>query len=333
MKRNVKIIGSGSYLPKRIVSSDELDEMLNMPLGSCYKLSGVKNRYWVSDETVSEMAKIASLEALKQAGFSANDLDLIVSTSGAPEQIIPNNSSLIQEKLNLQNTGIPCLDINTTCLSFVTGLDVISYLIHSKAYSRVLLVSSDISSKGLNKHRSEEFANFGDGAAAFVLTYSEDESGITSSLQETYSEGVHYNEIIGGGSLLPSYNLSSAGEDKFLFKMNGKQSFKLVRKKMIGFVNRACSKENKTFRQCVEECTLVIPHQASAKSLKLIRLLLDVPVSKWVNEIDEYGNMISVSIPFLFDKYIREGKLKRGDKYIIIATGAGLSLGFIKGVY
>jgi 3-oxoacyl-[acyl-carrier-protein] synthase III len=333
MKRNIKILGTGSYLPQRKVSSEDLDRILGIKEGSCYKASHVRTRYWVKEETATQMASIASKEALCIAGMNAKDLDLIISTSGVSEQPIPCNASLIQEKLGLQGTGIACYDIDSTCLSFISGLEVASYLIEAGAYSKILLVSTHISSLSLDKNNLENFSNFGDGASSIIVGKSEDDSCITITHQETYSEGAHYTELIGGTSLVPPREYAKLGEAPFLFKMQGKPVFKLARSKMGGFLERACAKEQKKFQQVLAETDIFIPHQASYKALELMQRHLSIPPGIFPNEIENYGNMGAVSIPFMLDKCIREKKLIRGQTYVLAGTGAGLTIGFVKGIY
>ena len=332
-KRNVKILGTGSYLPERKLSAEDLDMMIGVKKGSCYDASHIKTRYWVNGETATEMAVIATRKALEVAGLAPEALDLIISTSGVQEQHIPCNAALIHEKLGLQGTGIPGYDINTTCLSFISGLEIASYLIQGGGYSKILLVSTQASSVALNKNNLENYANFGDGANAVIVGACDGGSYISSTHQETYSEGAHHAELVGGASLIHPREYVTIGEEPFLFKMLGKQVFKLVRLKIDGFLERACAKEGKTFAEALADTDMFIPHQASFRALQLMQHHLSIPHNIFANEVEHYGNMGSVSTPFMLDKCIREGKLKRGQTYILAGTGAGLNFGFIKGVY
>lgn len=150
MKRRVKIVGIGKYLPKKIVTSEAMDQQLQLPSGWTYKKSGVKIRHYVEGETASYMGAMAAREAIDDAGISLMDIDCIISGSGTMEQPIPCNAALIQKQLGLEDSGIPCFDVNTTCLSFVNALDIASLYIELGVYETVLIVSSEIASVGLN---------------------------------------------------------------------------------------------------------------------------------------------------------------------------------------
>jgi 3-oxoacyl-[acyl-carrier-protein] synthase-3 len=218
-------------------------------------------------------------------------------------------------------------------MSFVSGLDIVSYLIHNGVYKNALIVSTDIASVGLNRNHLESFANFGDGACSFVVGKSDGNSCIESSHSETYSEGAHDTELIGGGSLIHPREYATRGEEPFLFKMDGRRTFRLSCEKIEPFLKRACCKEGKSFKQCVDECKVLVPHQASYRALSIVRARLGIPEDKMVNIVENYGNMISVSVPLGLHTAMKDGTLQRGEKYILVGFGAGLHLGFLKGVY
>ena len=147
----MKIAGCGSYLPKNIVFSDFFDKKFNLESGWTKEKSGVVSRHYISDETQAIMAKNAALDACQNANIELNEIDCIVSACGVMQQLIPCTASLIQRELGLENSGIPCFDINSTCLSFVTAFDVVSSLVETGRYKNVLIVSSDAASTGFDK--------------------------------------------------------------------------------------------------------------------------------------------------------------------------------------
>jgi 3-oxoacyl-[acyl-carrier-protein] synthase-3 len=325
MKRSVKIIGIGSYLPKRIVKAEEIDKMFSQSIGWSEKKSGVKQRYYVIGETASFMGAEAALQAVQDAGISLNDIDCIISGSGTMEQAIPCSASLIQEQLGLHHSGIPSFDVNSTCLSFVSALDMISYAIEYGRYKNVLLVSSEISSVGLNWDQPESSILFGDGAVAIVLSKSHDHSGILSSHMETHSLGAHLSEIRGGGTKIHPKFYDEQTKDDFLFDMDGKALFKLSFKLLPSFIETLFSSTNLS----IKDIHMVIPHQASASAMKIIRKKLGVDESRFMNIIENYGNMIAASIPMALYEAIKQGKVNRGDTILLLGTSAGLSIGGI----
>ncbi len=222
----VKITGMGSYLPRNKVLSTELDFQLNLPKGSVQKKSGLISRYFASpDETTSYMGAQAAL----QANIKLTEIDVIISACGVGEQAIPCTSALIQKQLGLEQSGTACFDVNSTCLSFISALDIASYLVEGERYERVLIVSSDIASAGLNWQDMETCTIFGDGAAACILEKSNGTNRILSSHHETHSIGSTFCQIEAGGTRLPAKNPLQNIEQS-LFYMEGKKVFKLASK-------------------------------------------------------------------------------------------------------
>ncbi len=330
MNRNVRIIGTGKYLPPKVVSAEELDQHFGLPEGTVFRKSGVKYRHQIEGETASQMAAKAIHQALTHAGLTLDDIDCIVATSGTYEQPIPSNASLIKEELGLKN-NIPAFDFNSTCLSFVVGLDVISYLVDAGRYQRVVLVSSDITSVGINYNHLESSVLFGDGAAAVIIEQSQSNqtSKILSARIETYMEGVHYTEIRGGGNKMHSKNHSPQTKEEFLFAMNGRAVFKLSSKVMDGFMKELFKEETCTLK----DIDMVIPHQASGKAMELMRLKLGIEKERFMNIIADHGNVVAASIPMALNDAIMQNRVKRGDRVMLVGTSAGLSLGGLILVY
>ncbi|MGN7942835.1 beta-ketoacyl-ACP synthase III [Virgibacillus sp. 6R] len=327
MKRNIKITGIGSYLPKRIVDGAEIDKIIGAKNGWSEKKSGVKQRYFVTDETASYMGAEAAKKAIADAGIELNELDCIVSGSGTIEQAIPCNASLIQEQLGLQHSGIPAFDINSTCLSFLTALDMISYAMESGRFNHVLIVSSEIASVGLNWSQNESSILFGDGAVAYVFskTTETDSSHIIASRMETYSAGAHLSEIRGGGTKIHPRNYAEDTKEDFLFDMDGTAIFKLSYKLLPTFIGKLFENTNLT----MDDIKMIVPHQASASAMKIIRKKLSVNEERFMTTIENYGNMIAASIPMALYEAIKQGRVKRGDKVFLLGTSAGLSIGGI----
>ncbi|WP_066290650.1 beta-ketoacyl-ACP synthase III [Bacillus sp. FJAT-29937] len=325
MKRKVKIQGIGAYLPKRLVTASEIDQMIGAKDGWSENKSGVKQRHFVEDETASFMGAEAAKLALQDAGLSFSEIDCIVSGSGTMEQAIPSNASLIQEQLGLQHSGIPCFDVNSTCLSFVTALDMISYVMDAGRYEHVLLISSEISSVGINWKQDESSILFGDGAVAAVLSRTDGPSGILASHMETYSAGAHLSEIRGGGTKIHPREHREETKEDFLFYMDGRAIFKMSSKLIPSFIEKLFGQTD----LLMEDIDLVIPHQASAAAMKIIRRKLNVPESRFMSIIENYGNMIAASIPMALYEAIKQGKIKRGNRLLLLGTSAGLSIGGI----
>ncbi len=301
--RNIKIIGYGNYLPKNIVEFD-----------------GEKRYRCNGSETQLDMAVKAAKKALEKANIDINDIDCIVSASAVFMQPIPCNAALIHEQI-ARGTNIPAMDINTTCTSFVTALDTMSYLIEAGRYKNVLIVASDISSEGLNENQKESYTLFSDGASAFIITKSEDKNqGIVGSLIHTYSEGAHATEIRGGGTLKSAMKYKPEDKADYTFDMKGKSILSLCVKKLPELFKEF----EKEYNVSINDVDLVIPHQAS-RALPFIMQILKIDEKKYVNKVSEFGNMVSVSIPSMLCDLLEQGKLKEGNKVLLCGTAAGLT--------
>ena len=325
MIRSVKILGTGKYLPKKKVTSEELDKSLGLREGWVYKKSGVKYRYHADGETASEMAVKAIKEALSNANLTIDDVGCIVNTSGTYEQPIPCNACLVKEKMGIKNNRFPAFDINATCLSFVTGLDTLSYLVDAGRYNNVVLVSSEVSSIGINPMQHESYVLFGDGAAAAVIAKSHEDKGarILSSLIETYEEGAHLTEIRGGGTKYHPRHYTEDKEKEFLFDMDGKAIFRLSSKIIGGFVEKLLGEAKLEMK----DIDMVVPHQASGMAMDILRKKLGIEEERYMNIIEDHGNVIAASIPMALHKAIVNKKIKSGSRVMLIGTSAGLSLG------
>lgn len=241
------------------------------------------------------------------------------------EQPIPCNAALIQKQLGLEDSGIPCFDVNTTCLSFVNALDIASLYIELGVYETVLIVSTEIASVGLNWKEKESCVLFGDGAAAVIVqkTPDHEQSGMYPMLMETYSVGSAFTEIRGGGTKMHPREHRDDTKEEFLFHMNGPAVFRLSSKKLPAFVEKLLANSQST----MDDLQAVIPHQASGMAMRLMKRKLQIPDSIFVDVIEYYGNMIAASIPIALYEAIRSQKLERGGKGMFIGTSAGLSIG------
>jgi 3-oxoacyl-[acyl-carrier-protein] synthase-3 len=321
----VRILGTGTYLPVEEVTSAALDERHGRPPGSSAARSGVlARRYAGAHETSSFMAAAALSQALDAAGFEPTDLDLIVATSAMAEQPMPTNGVLVQRALGLADTGIPAFDINASCVGFLTALEVATLGVAAGRYQRVGIVATEVASKAIDPSDIETSSLLGDGAAAVVLGPSEDGSSIEAFRFATHSRGAEYCKIAAGGTRFNVVTPPPRTED-YLFQMNGLAVFKLAAEMLPDFLSAVLAEAGCT----PTDIDLVIPHQASALGLRFLRQRLGFEESKVVDILAARGNQVSASIPSALDGAIRGGRLRRGQRALLIGTAAGLSLGAI----
>ncbi len=319
----LKIVGMGRYVPERVVPSTELDARLDLREGWIEEKQGVRERRWATDETSSFMAAEAVREAVADAGMELSDIDLIFNASGTPEQAIPDGSALIQRQLGLGESGVSGMSLHATCLSFLVAMDVTASLLFTERYRNVVIVSSEIASVGLNWSHPESSTLFGDAAAAAVVTRTPEgeASCVHAARLETYGVGAEFTQIPGGGSGRHPNNENTTFEDN-LFHMNGPAVFKMAVKYAPPFLERLLP----DFGNAVGEIKVVVPHQASKLALDA-HTFMGMPEEMVARTLDRFGNCIAASIPLTLYEVVREGRIGRGDKVLLLGTGAGLSLG------
>ena len=307
VKRHVEIAGYGVCLPKNTVQFKD------------------QTRYRVveNEETQLDLAEAAIQRALENANLSIKDIDCLVSASAVGVQPIPCTAALIHERV-AKGLSIPAMDINTTCTSFISALSTMSYLIEAGEYHRVLIVSSEVGSLGLNPKQKESYELFGDGAAAFIFQGSDKDKGVIASLQRTWSEGAHDTEIRGGLTSYQPKEYSEETKTNFMFDMKGKKIL-LLSARVIPEMFQEFQEKSGISKDAVD---YIIPHQAS-RALPLVMDKLGVSKDKYLNIVSEYGNMVSVAVPFGLAYALDHGYVKEGDTVFLMGTAAGMTVNML----
>ena len=307
VKRHVEIAGYGVCLPKNTVQFKD------------------QTRYRVveNEETQLDLAEAAIQAALENANLSIKDIDCLVSASAVGVQPIPCTAALIHERV-AKGLSIPAMDINTTCTSFISALSTMSYLIEAGEYYRVLIVSSEVGSLGLNPKQKESYELFGDGAAAFIFQASNKDKGVIASLQRTWSEGAHDTEIRGGLTSYQPKEYSEETKTNFMFDMKGKKIL-LLSARVIPEMFQEFQEKSGISKDAVD---YIIPHQAS-RALPLVMDKLGVSKDKYLNIVSEYGNMVSVAVPFGLAYALDHGYVKEGDTIFLMGTAAGMTVNML----
>ena len=319
----LKIIGLGRYLPKRIVTNSEVEALCGLSAGWVERRNGVRERRWVTDETSSFMSAEAAREALDMAKIKPNQLDLIINASGTGEQAIPDTGALIQRQLGLGKSGIPAMTVHATCLSFIAGMDVASNFINSGRYKNILIASADVASCGINPKEPESATLVGDAAAAVVVTRSNygEQSMIHHAHFKTYGEGAYLTAIMGGGSARhPSFANHDPEDD--LFHMDGPAVLRMVRGIAPEFLEELYPGLSKS----ILDIDAVVPHQASKIGLMMLERF-GWSRAKIISTLETLGNCVAASIPATLYQGVIDGKIQRGQKVLLVGTGAGVSIG------
>ena len=307
VQRHVEIAGYGTCLPNHTVKF------------------GDQTRYRVveNEQTQLDLAEVAIRNALAKANLTMNDIDCLVSASAVGVQPIPCTAALIHERV-AKGLSIPAMDINTTCTSFISALSTMSYLIEDGEYDRVLIVSSEVRSLGLNPKQRESFELFSDGAAAFILQKTSADKGVIAAIQRTWSEGAHDTEIRGGLTSYQPKEYSDYTKANYLFDMKGRKILLLSARKIPAMFNEFNSKTDMT----LNDIDFIIPHQAS-RALPVVMEKLGISTDKYLDIVSDYGNMVSVSVPFGLAHSLDRGLVKEGDTIYLLGTAAGMTVNML----
>lgn len=322
--RPVAILGTGHALPGQRLESLELDARLQLAPGTVERLSGVVRRAVASpQENAARLGAQTAHNALAAAELTLDSIDLVVCANGTQDQGMPCNAALLHHELGLGGSGIPAMDISASCLSFIAALDTLSWPLAAGRYQRVLLVCADIASCGLDWQQVAVSAMFGDGAAAVVLGPATTQGpGIIASRLQTWSEGAALCEIRAGGSRYHPSRINEPFGPLSHFAMQGKAVFRLAAQHLPRLIDEVLAEAQMT----VEQLDWIVPHQASRQSLDHAITRLGFAREKVVDIFADHGNQVAASLPTALDIAIRDQRILRGQRVLLVGTGAGLSL-------
>ncbi|MDR2871636.1 MAG: ketoacyl-ACP synthase III [Xanthomonadaceae bacterium] len=322
----MRIVGTGEYLPSRGVESVELDRRWSKPEGWTFQQTGVaRRRFAASHETSSFMGARAARDALEVAGIRFEEVDCLISACSVMEQPIPCLGALLQREMGYGNSGIPAFDINATCLSFLVALDMASLAIATHRYRRILIVSVEVPSCGLNWDDVLTAPLFGDGAVAVLVESDTEQTGsaLLTARLEAYGDGADFCRVRAGGTRLRVKDDVRTFIDGAHFEMDGKMVYKQAASQLPGFLRRLFAGAEME----IGDMDWLIPHQASGKALAHLRKASILPEERVVHILEDHGNQLSASIPAGLHRVIADGRLQRGQTVALLGSGAGLSLG------
>jgi 3-oxoacyl-[acyl-carrier-protein] synthase-3 len=329
--RRVKIAGVGKHLPERVVTSAELERELGLQAGWIERLTGVvERRRAAPGETQSTLGAMAARAAVHDAGAALSDIDLIICASAGYQQPIPCTAVFLQREIGLAESGVPTFDINSTCLSFLNGLDVASLYVSSGAYRAVLVVSSEVTSPAIDWREPESAVLLGDGAAAVLVTPAGpgEASLMYPAAFTTDSRGANLAEVRGGGTAHHA-NLSTTLPEWNLFQMQGPRIFRQAQKQSVPFMARYAAR----LPFALGDLRALCAHQASLTALRLTARACGLRDDQVLTNIATHGNCVAASIPMLLHDSVRDGRIRRGDRILLAGTAAGLAVGALALVY
>ena len=311
----VKVASTGFYAPPRVETAAELAPRIGTSEEWIVTRTGVRERR-ISEEPIEVMAAHAARAALQSGGAP----DLIVYASVCPRQLIPDTSVYVQHELGLE--GIPCHSVHASCLSFLVAFHSAAALVAAGAYRRVLVVSAERGTFGRNLAEPESAALLGDGAAAAVLepTPKDEASALVGWRMSTWPKGAGLTELRGYGLACSPKDPATRMEDH-LFTMDGPGVYKMALRHVRPLVQALLKDHGLT----PADVDWVVPHQASGPGLDMLPRL-GFPAERTVNIIGQFGNCVAASIPMALAHLAASGRLKRGQRVLLLGTGAGFSV-------
>lgn len=313
-----RIIGTGSYLPKRIMTNKEMEAYVDTTDEWIVTRTGIRQRH-LSDETenTGDLGYEAAEYALKNAGVSAEDIDYILVATTTPHALVPNTSSYIQDKLGAVNAA--CLDLNAACSGFIYGLEVADALLKSDHIHHILVIGSEVLSKITDFTDRATCVLFGDGAGAAVLAKGDGIRGIVSGADGTKGACLNTRDF-------PVNNIVSEGSNApQLIRMDGKEVYKFA----VNILPEALKAAVARGKGNLAELDHIVPHQANIRIIEAASKRLDISMDKFHVNIQNTGNTSSASIAIALDELSRSGKLINGQKLALVGFGGGLTYGAV----
>ena len=308
-----KILGTGSFLPEKIVTNFDLEKIVETTNDWIVERTGIKQRHMATEnENAVTMADAAGRRAMDAAGLLPSDIDMIIVTSTTPHMMFPSTACLLQERYGI--AGCPAFDLNATaCAGFMYAVSIADQYIKTGAIKNALVIGSELMSRVVDWKDRSTCVLFGDGAGAVVLGASK-EPGILST--HLHADGRHKDVLYLplGGANCP--NLESV-------KMSGNQLFKLA-VNILGDLFDETLAANQLSKSDVD---WLIPHQANIRIIQSMAKKLDLPMDRVAITLDTQGNTSSASIPLALDQAVRDGRIQRGQLLMMEGFGGGLAWG------
>jgi 3-oxoacyl-[acyl-carrier-protein] synthase-3 len=316
----ISVTGLGSYVPARVVTNDELAQMVDTSDEWIVERTGIhERRVAAPDEAMSDLALPAARAALEQAGLAPESLELIIVATVTPDMAFPSTGALLADELGARDAA--AYDLSAGCTGFMYALAQAYGMLAGGLARNALVVGGDVLSKVVNWHDRRTSVLFGDGAGAVVLDRSNGGGFLGFELGADGSGGVHLS-LPAGGSRLPA-SAETVAQDLHFAQMNGREVFKFATRVLV-------SSAEQVLGECgisVDDVDVYVPHQANIRIIDHAAKKLGIPRERVVVNVDRYGNTSSGSIPLALADAADEGRLKPGHVVLMTGMGAGLTWG------
>ncbi len=310
-----RIIGTGAYLPEKVLTNKDLEDIIDTTDEWIQGRTGICQRHVVAEgETCSQLAEGAARRALDAAGIDPSEIDLIVVGTTTPDQIFPSTACLLQQRLDIH--GCCAFDVQAVCTGFVYAVGVADQFIRAGSAKRALVVGAETMSRLLDWQDRVTAVLFGDGAGAVVLEASE-EPGIIST--HLHADGAYVDLLQVPGGIGGDRNA-----DHYL-EMKGTEVFRMA----VTTLSRIVDETLEANGMQKSDIDWLIPHQANNRILQATARKLDMPMDRVVVTVDEHANTSAASIPMAFDVAVRDGRIRRGETVLMEGFGGGFTWGTV----
>jgi 3-oxoacyl-[acyl-carrier-protein] synthase-3 len=318
-QRTVSIIGTGSYVPERVLTNAELEKLVETSDEWITSRTGIKERRIAAEgENTSDLASKAALAAMENAGITVEEIDLILVATVTPDMFFPSTACFVQTKIGAKNAA--CFDVSAACSGFLYALEIAQQFITSHTYDTILVIGAEKLSSIVDWTDRNTCVLFGDGAGAAVLQHRSGGHGVISTFMGSDGRLSEILQIPGGGSRFP---ISKENADQRLncIKMNGKETYKHAVNSMLDAATRALADANIK----ASDLACIIPHQANLRIIEAIATRMDVPMERFVINLDRYGNTSAAAVAIALDEANRTGRMQVGDYVLLVVFGGGLT--------
>jgi len=308
MKKFARIVGTGSYLPPRIITNSELEKSLDTTDEWITSRTGIKERRVVDNQSTCDLALEASKKALEMAEMKASEIDLVILATTTPDKIFPATATTLQDRIG---ASCPAFDIQAVCAGFVFALTTAQQYIENGVANNILVVGSETMSKIVDWNDRSTAILFGDGAGAVVVS-------------KDNNTGIKHAKLCSDGSYLSSLHVNNNGiNETGTIEMAGNEVYKIA-------VNRLSDLAEETLKDCnmtSVDLAWMVPHQANIRIISAVAKRINLPMSKVILTIEKHGNTSAASIPLALDVAVRDGRIKKGDNLLFEGIGGGFSWG------
>ena len=323
---DTKISGTGSYLPEKILTNKDIEQMVDTSNEWIVERTGISSRrIAVEGQNTSDLALIASQRAMEMAQIKAEDIDMIIFATVTPDQPMPTAACELQRKLGART--VMAFDLSAACSGFVYALSIADQFIKVGPYKHILVVGAEILHNLVNYKCRDTCVLFGDGAGAMIASRAEPgENSTILSSHHCHADGSIGDvfTLAAGGSALP-FSTEVLEQGQHYVKMKGREIFKHA----VRAMSECCTEALETTQMDPSEVNWVIPHQANIRIIKAVANHFGISMDKMVVEIKDMGNISAATIPVAMDRAVRDGRIQRGQNILLAAFGAGVTSGSI----